>query len=557
MIFNTRSQNGNMYAYICSLTHINASSSLNKIPLKRYIPKKNRLWSIGSIHLIYTVWCHFVLLIRCEFIDCTGTQSASDPCYGNIVTCSSGPCVANCADWSACENKTINCFDGYLCNILGSSWADGTQSVRNAKINCPNNADCILNNSRGTNSIDTFLGANIQCGINGSCYFLFGDDAQYQGSDMHMFDLFNATHSKYLKIQKTNPVSESVVSKIYCPNNGYNGYPSCDIECKYYSTACDQMKIYAREGFSDVNITVYDITNTTFDNSFIFCGGDPYNYNISCVIDPNTPNQCLESGVSSDDELTCDNYLLPTMLPTVSTYPTSLPSNEPSEIPSYIQTLNTSIRNDATIGNTKYNITIDITNSNISIETSTTALGTAHSDSSGDKNTIEFDRTVLIVIILCTALVITVLIMLVFVMCCFWMKEKEKHKNIDQQQAEIVTANIHRAKSIEIIQPGNNIGSINNNTSINSNATATDMHQTHVQLPPQPIVQMAIKSTFNSVNNIGVDDDAEGETGTEFPTTAGDDNLGTNDYDNASDDILYADDKTHADEGKSRLNSSK
>ena len=239
-----------------------------------------------------------------EYIDCS-----SGGCSGTTVNCpnTNNACVIDCQTKEACFNKTINCNDGKDCTIVGGG---GRSSVRQAVINCPNDASCYFNCT--TPQQNTYLETTINCGINGECLFLIDNSAGQKG--FHAFKSFNATFSNYVKILKYGKSNGAHrISRVYCPNNGRSGKSMCDIECGGDIDACDYLRVYAVEGFNDVNITdAYG--GSSFNDAYMYCGVNNYSAS-SCNIDPNNPNQC--DTTEGTTEIICDTYLMPTPDPTV------------------------------------------------------------------------------------------------------------------------------------------------------------------------------------------------------------------------------------------------
>ena len=254
---------------------------------------------------LYLICLLFYHACTGEHIDCT----QGSKCTSSTVTCSetAESCIIDCRADNACKASTINCNHGQNCIIVTD---DSINCVRKSIIHCPHGANCIFNGTQGDGG---FRDAEIHCGIGGSCYFVHSDSG---GTHFHWFSLFNATHSTYIKIRKSGDwTSSNLGSTVYCPNNGHGGEPSCELECDT-DKACDFLNIYAVEGFHDINITdTYWATSTrhaSFYQSYMHCGkskDDTY----SCNVDAENPNQCNQTGVSSD--LTCSNYLTPTFEP--------------------------------------------------------------------------------------------------------------------------------------------------------------------------------------------------------------------------------------------------
>ena len=239
-----------------------------------------------------------------EYINCTAFLSCKDD--QNITCVQDNTCVIDCAGESSCRGSILTCKDNQLCNIISTD----KHSLRSSTINCPSNAQCIINGTQGNSA---FRESVINCGVNGSCYFLF-NQTNSGISNFHFFSIFNATHSQYVQIEKYGNKGASVdlTSSIYCPDNGHNGSPSCDIICGGAAHSCSYLNIYAIEGFNDVKITnTYSIMY--FIEAFIFCGHGIDKYNIECSIDAANPNECETTNSTSDN--TCDNYLIPTMSP--------------------------------------------------------------------------------------------------------------------------------------------------------------------------------------------------------------------------------------------------
>ena len=242
----------------------------------------NILLGVGFVHL-----CLLPSLSRCETMNCTG----DDACLGSIITCvEDNTCIIYCIGENACRSATITCKDDQPCYIN----SDGRSAVRQSTINCPDNNKCIMN---GTQANHGYRNSLVNCGINGSCYFLYEYVAGV--SNFHFFSM-NATYSRYVKIYKYgNPGSGATVqSNVSCPINNDGGGSSCDILCggSGTSSACDDMNIFAVQGFRAVNITESYANN--FEDSYMWC---TENYFISCAIDGNDPSQCVNASNICND----------------------------------------------------------------------------------------------------------------------------------------------------------------------------------------------------------------------------------------------------------------
>ena len=225
---------------------------------------------------------------RCETVNCTGVYS----CFRTNVTCvEDNPCIIDCLGGASCLFATLTCKDNQPCYIN----SDGISAVQLSTVNCPDNNDCIMN---GTQANNGFRDSLVNCGINGSCYFLF----EYVSgvTNFHFFNM-NATHSRYVKMYKFgNPGAAVVISNISCPINNNGGGSSCDIICGGGTRGCDNMYIYAVEGFNDVNIT--ETLDNDFGNSYMWCTDD---YDIGCAINSTDPTQCVNTNNI------CNNYVSP------------------------------------------------------------------------------------------------------------------------------------------------------------------------------------------------------------------------------------------------------
>ena len=229
------------------------------------------------------LWLYALLgCARSEFRNCTGV----DACRSTDITCvEENRCVINCIGESACRSSTINCKHNQPCNIT----SDDRNVLRQSTINCPDNEVCIIN---GTQANQGYRDAMINCGINGSCYFLF----QYVigVTNFHFFTM-NATTSTYVKIEKHGAPGSStnVKSNISCPTSNIytEGESKCDIVCGAVSSSCDDMNVFAVNGFKDVNITTQ--ISMDFSDSFMWCTN---NYNGRCAINATDPTHCVNSG---------------------------------------------------------------------------------------------------------------------------------------------------------------------------------------------------------------------------------------------------------------------
>ena len=238
------------------------------------------------------ILCFLPSLFDCETINCIGTEACRN---SQTLTCDEdNPCVINCLGDGSCRQSKITCKDDQPCYINSND----RNVLRTAEINCPANADCIFN---GTQDSAGYRNAKINCGINGSCYFLF----KHYVTDIlnfHFFELFNATYSRYVKIYKYgNRGSADLTSNIYCPisNDIDGGGSNCDIICGGTNGACNDMNVFAVQGFNDANIT------ETFDNQFtdsnVYCTSD---YSTFCTIGTGDPIKC------ADTNHICNDYTL-------------------------------------------------------------------------------------------------------------------------------------------------------------------------------------------------------------------------------------------------------
>ena len=265
--------------------------------------------------------CRFLIIIFCicpltlgEWFNCT--QLA--PC-NNDLTCTKTPCVFDCDGLSSCREITLNCLDNEYCHIYSGRTVDAAASVRNSIINCPKNHTCVFSGTSGNNA---FRYTTINCGENGECYFLIK-----QSRNNNIFATFNATSSKFVRIFRSAPANAYLPSTIYCPNNGHLGGITCELICSNERDACDDMAIYAREGFRDVNITEYGIIKQNFTSSTMNCGED---FESSCSIDTTNPNQCVSA------PQTCDTIIAPSFYP--SDTPTDIPTMQPTTNPTVAPT---------------------------------------------------------------------------------------------------------------------------------------------------------------------------------------------------------------------------
>ena len=241
------------------------------------MPLSKLFLAIGLVLL-----CVLPCLFRCETFNCTGDRA----CYGANITCvEDNPCIIDCIGEDSCRIATLTCKDDQPCYIN----SDGRSAVRSSTVNCPNDNDCIMD---GTQVNHGFRASVVNCGINGSCYFLY--EYVTGTSNFHYFTM-NATFSRYVKIYKYgNPGSIATVeSNIYCPINNDGSGSNCDILCGGASgttRACDDMNVFAVQGFNDVNIT--DIYSNNFEDSYMWCTED---YSISCAINSTDPTRCVDT----------------------------------------------------------------------------------------------------------------------------------------------------------------------------------------------------------------------------------------------------------------------
>lgn len=242
-----------------------------------------------------------------EYVDC-----GNSTCQETTVSCRSGPCIFDCGSLSACQSSVIDCLDDQDCVII----AGGANSCRNSRINCPNNANCTFTGSAGD---DSFRDSIINCGINGSCYFSYNNSSTYY--NFHWFKILGARRSNRVEIKKYGSKNlnslDNLLSSVYCPVGGNSN--TCNIECGGPSDSCDNLNIYAANGFNDVNIVTTGENDQTFNQSRIFCGSptefheydaNNYNYPNWCNIDPMNPNQCqiVETNISNYQRYRCDKY---------------------------------------------------------------------------------------------------------------------------------------------------------------------------------------------------------------------------------------------------------
>ena len=244
----------------------------------------SKLW-FGAVALC----CFFPFLFQSETIDCIGDEACRG--FQNLTCTQNNPCVINCLGGdSSCRFSKITCKDDQPCYIN----SEDKHSLRAAEINCPANADCILN---GTQDNQGYRDAIINCGVDGSCYFLF-DHYVTDVFNFHFFELFNATYSKYVKIYKYgNRGSVDLASNITCPiSNDGDGGSNCDIICGATNRACNDMNIFAVEGFNDVNIT--ETLDNQFSDSYVYCKSD---YSSSCSIGTGDPIKCADTNHICND----------------------------------------------------------------------------------------------------------------------------------------------------------------------------------------------------------------------------------------------------------------
>ena len=244
-----------------------------------------------------------------EWFNCTQLE----PC-NNDLTCTATPCVFDCDGLSSCRGITLNCLDNEYCHIYSGRTVDSAASLRDSTINCPKNNTCVFSGSAGNNA---FRRATINCGENGECYFLIKQQRNHNRPTT-----FNATNSKFVRIFRVGPWSGNLPIAIYCPDNGHFGGITCELICSNEPHSCDNITIYAREGFRDVNITEYGTIEQSFTGSTMNCGE---NFSSSCSIDTTNPNQCASAPT------TCETIIAPSFYPSDS--PTNIPSVSPTDSP--------------------------------------------------------------------------------------------------------------------------------------------------------------------------------------------------------------------------------
>eukprot|EP01084_Bolivina_argentea_P184512 318231_1 len=227
----------------------------------------------------------WVILITVLITSSNGGTVDCTACSNQIVDCPNdgSTCIINCGA-AGCKQATINCLDGYRCQI----YLGGDESARLATIN-----------GRGATQLDVITGssgnfqleqANIICpnSTNAHCY-VHCDSSGYQNCRELSINAENS-NTFWLACENTNEACLAV--DIWCPRKNNNA-DACTLNGQTDTGAMIAMKIYAVNGFR--SMTIFNgISSSSI--GWIYCLND---YSASCEIDPNAPTSqmtCLPSG---------------------------------------------------------------------------------------------------------------------------------------------------------------------------------------------------------------------------------------------------------------------
>eukprot|EP01084_Bolivina_argentea_P027521 51155_1 len=255
-------------------------------------------------------------------IECNGDGA----CYGSTITgCpQNGNCTLQCIGYDACSVTEINTIQNVIC--------DGSRSCMRSDITLEHGDLNVITNG-GEYALANTL---IECSSNGICNITCADSFGCYGITI------NATSSSELNVHILSESNTMKECEIYCPNDHiYGNTKNCNIFIDGNTEYLDlwgNSRIYAVEGFNDINIHCSDYCiPADSDKLTIYCTED-YSHNCSVgSFDNETINEwgCIYT------ESICNDYLIPTTYPTKAptnttltpTYPSQSPTNKPSNSP--------------------------------------------------------------------------------------------------------------------------------------------------------------------------------------------------------------------------------
>ena len=244
--------------------------------------------------------------MRCDTF--TNIQCDTEP---GCVCTSDEKCEFVCTQQARCTNNIFHCKDGQDCTLKCNQQSS---TCTNIKI-YGNNAKSLTVTSDSSGASKLTQSSMIFCPFEGNCL------VTCSGTNDCDDIIINATESTSITYN-SNALNAGTNAEIHCPN--YPGpYTQGSQPCKVFGTSwnsnLDNVKIYAVEGFYDVDVNCYANTAICWMNTFnahthIYCwDGD-------CDVSQASPYNACVSGNVCQSKFHSDNPSnIPTINPTMNT----------------------------------------------------------------------------------------------------------------------------------------------------------------------------------------------------------------------------------------------